>query len=149
MHGQWSSPAYGIFKRHSSGHLPAAATAALWLSDPPTGQLLWLFDCNPKDARHELGGRGTKSDFVGMPVVYKEKIYIGTGQDPEHLEGVGHFWCIDPTDKLGDISSELVTDDSKFATRTKPNPNSGAIWHYGGNDNAALFQAQTTCLAGR
>ena len=35
------------------------------------------------------------------------KLYIGTGQDPEHVDGVGHLWCIDLT-KTGDISPELV-----------------------------------------
>jgi outer membrane protein assembly factor BamB len=66
--------------------------------------------------------------------VYKDKIYIGTGQDPEHLEGIGHFWCIDPAGKEGDISPDLVTDNSKFPPATKPNPNSAVVWHYGGND---------------
>jgi outer membrane protein assembly factor BamB len=134
MHGQWSSPAYGVF-----GGTPQVIFAGgdgwLYGFGLPTGQLLWLFDCNPKDAKYVLGGAGTKSDFIAMPVVYKEKIYIGTGQDPEHLEGIGHFWCIDPTDKVGDISPELVIDASTWPPRTKPNPNSGAVWHYGGTDN--------------
>ncbi len=29
------------------------------------------------------------------------------GEDPEHGEGPGHLWCIDPT-KRGDVSPELV-----------------------------------------
>ena len=102
--------------------------------EPETGEMIWKFDANPKDAKYELGGKGTKSDFIGTPVVYKDKVYIGTGQDPEHLDGVGHFWCIDPAGKEGDISPTLVTDDTKSPPATKPNPNSGAVWHYGGNE---------------
>ena len=40
-------------------------------------------------------------------MIYDGKVYIGVGEDPEHGEGVGHLWCIDPT-KRGDVSPELV-----------------------------------------
>ena len=45
-------------------------------------------------------------------------MYIGTGQDPEHFEGIGHFWCVD-LNKTGDVSPTLVEDNKE-----KPNPNS-------------------------
>src|SRR5205085_2248246 len=72
---------------------------------------------------------------IATPVVYEDRLYIGTGQDPEHVDGVGHLWCIDLT-KTGDISPDLVTkDDPEFVGRqTKPNPNSGVVWHFGGPD---------------
>ena len=38
-------------------------------------------------------------------------MYIANGQDPEHGEGVGHLYAIDPT-KRGDITE------------------TGRIWHY-------------------
>ncbi len=34
---------------------------------------------------------------------------MAVGQDPEHGEGVGHLWCIDPG-KRGDVSEKLVVD---------------------------------------
>ncbi len=133
MHGQWSNPAYGVIHgvpqvifTGGDGWLHAFA--------PDTGAELWKFDANPKDSKYELGGKGTRSDFIGTPVVYNDKVYIGTGQDPEHFEGIGHFWCIDPGSKSGDISPELVTDVSKDPPATKPNPNSAVVWHYGGNE---------------
>ena len=52
--------------------------------EPKTGELLWKFDCNPKDAVYKLGGRGTANDFVATPVIYDDKLYISVGQDPEH-----------------------------------------------------------------
>ena len=41
--------------------------------------------------------------MIATPVIYDNKVYIGNGQDPEHGEGVGHFYCIDAT-KRGDIT---------------------------------------------
>jgi outer membrane protein assembly factor BamB len=35
-------------------------------------------------------------------------------------------------DKRGDVSPELVVDDSAFPPKTKPNPNSAKVWHFGG-----------------
>jgi outer membrane protein assembly factor BamB len=133
MHGQWSNPTYAVIKDKPQVIFPGG-DGYIYGLEPETGNMIWKFDGNPKTAKYELGAKGTKSDYIGTPVVYKEKIYIGTGQDPEHLEGVGHFWCIDPAGKQGDISFELVTDNSKFPPATKPNPNSGVVWHYGGND---------------
>jgi outer membrane protein assembly factor BamB len=133
MHGQWSSPAYGIIGGVPQVIFPAG-DGWLYAFDPPSGKLLWKFDCNPKGSVYELGAKGTKSDFIALPVIYKEKIFIGTGQDPEHLEGVGHFWCIDPAGRSGDISAELVIDAKAKPPRSRPNPNNGAVWHYGGVD---------------
>lgn len=130
MHGQWASPTYT-----ESGGRPQVIFPGGdgWLRSyaPKTGELLWSFDCNPKDSKYDLGGKGTRSDFIATPVVYEDKIYIGVGQDPEHNEGVGHLWCIDPT-KSGDVSPTLVTDASSSPPKTKPNPNSAAVWHFGG-----------------
>lgn len=132
MHGQWANPAYAVIKGKPQVIFPGG-DGWLYSLEPETGKLIWKFDANPKDAKYELGGKGTKSDFIGTPVVYNDKVYIGTGQDPEHFEGIGHFWCIDPT-KEGDVSPDLVTDDSVDPPKTKPNPNSAVVWHYGGNE---------------
>jgi outer membrane protein assembly factor BamB len=131
MHGQWSNPTYGVIKGVPQVIFPGG-DGWLYAFKPDTGEELWKFDANPKDAKYELGGKGTKSDFIGTPVIYKGKIYIANGQDPEHSPGVGHLWCIDPAGKTGDLSPELVTDDSVDPPKTKPNPNSGLVWHYGG-----------------
>jgi outer membrane protein assembly factor BamB len=133
MHGQWSSPAFGIFKGVPTVIFPGG-DGWLYGLKPENGELIWKFYANPKDAMYEIGGKGTKSDFIGMPVVYNDRIFIGLGQDPEHYAGVGHFWCIDPAGKTGDISPELVTDANVDPPKTKPNPNSGVFWHYGGVD---------------
>jgi outer membrane protein assembly factor BamB len=134
MHGQWSNPSFAEIKGRKQVIFPGG-DGWIYTYKPDTGDLLWKFDANPKDAKYDLGGKGTKSDFIGTPVILNDQIFIGTGQDPEHFEGIGHFWCIDPT-KNGDISPTLVTDTKEDPPKTKPNPNSGVVWHYGGKETA-------------
>lgn len=130
QHGQWSNPSYGIVNGKPQVIFPGG-DGWIYSFDPKIGKLIWRFDCNPKDSKYELGGKGTRSDFIATPVVYANRVYIATGQDPEHETGVGHLWCIDMT-KEGDVSPEVVTDDTVFPPKTRPNPNSAAVWHYGG-----------------
>jgi outer membrane protein assembly factor BamB len=81
--------------------------------------------------------------------VYDGRVYIGVGQDPEHGAGVGHLWCIDTT-KEGDVSGDLVVDEGQSAPRTRPNPTSAVVWHFGGPDKAdrrgyAFGRTLSTC----
>jgi len=114
LHGTWSNAAYGVVKGRPQVIFPGG-DGWLYSFEPKTGKLLWKFDANPKDSEWILGGRGTRNNIVASPVIWDDKVYIGVGQDPEHGEGVGNFWCIDATLE-GD-----VTDKAK-------------IWHRGGND---------------
>jgi outer membrane protein assembly factor BamB len=75
--------------------------------DAKTGQKLWEFDTNPKDSVWPK----TRNELIGTPVVYEGLVYVGNGQDPEHGEGPGHFYAIDPT-KRGDITT------------------TGRVWHF-------------------
>ncbi|HVL14292.1 MAG TPA: PQQ-binding-like beta-propeller repeat protein [Gemmata sp.] len=145
MHGQWASPSYAadpvpqVIFPGGDGWLRAF--------DPPTGKLLWKFDCNPKDAVYELGGTGTRSDFIAAPVVYDGRVYIGVGQDPEHTTGIAYFWCIDlkkavergATRADRDVSPELLLKSAKkpdgtLEVETAPNPASALAWSFGGEE---------------
>ena len=133
MHGQWSNPTYAEPDGKPQVIFPGGDG---WIySFTLNGKLLWKFDCNPKDAVYKLGGRGTANDFIGTPVIYKDKLYIAVGQDPEHDTGVGHLYCIDitkvPTREDKDVSPTLVTSLTPELTE-KPNPESAQVWHYGG-----------------
>lgn len=153
LHGQWSSPGYGVFDGQAQV-LFAGGDGWLYSFDPigdgaGKSKLLWKFDGNPKESKYVLGGRATRNHFIGTPVVYDSLVYIAVGEDPEHGEGGGHLWCIDPT-KRGDISPELVFNSKDPMTPiphkrlqaaekekgdfTKPNPNAGAVWHYASFD---------------
>jgi outer membrane protein assembly factor BamB len=130
IHGQWSNPTYAVVNGKPQIIFPGG-DGWLYGLEPDSGKLIWRFDCNPKNAKYVLGGRGTRSEIIATPVVYENKCFIGVGQDPEHGEGVGHLWCVDLT-KTGDISSEVVVDANTDPPKTAPNKNSGAVWHYGG-----------------
>ncbi len=130
IHGQWSNPAYGVVNGKPQVVFPGG-DGWVYAFEPETGKLIWKFDCNPKDAIYKLAGRGTRSEIIATPVIYENRCYIGVGQDPEHGEGVGHFWCIDMT-KTGDVSPDIVTDDNADPPKTAKNPNSALAWHYGG-----------------
>lgn len=150
LHGQWSSPTVGVL-----GGVPQVIFAGgdgwIYAFKADKGQdgkpeLLWKFDGNPKTSKWVLGGRGTRNNIIATPVIYDDKVYVAVGQDPEHGEGEGHLWCLDPT-KRGDVSSELamkiegsqrvplehrriqavIEEDGEVAV---PNPNSAVIWHY-------------------
>ncbi len=152
LHGQWSSPTYGMIG--GSPQVIFGGGDGWVYGYAPEGEngkakMLWKFDANPKDSIYMLSGRATRNHIIGTPVLYNEKVYVAVGEDPEHGEGNGHLWCIDPT-KQGDVSPTLVFNakdpntpiahkrlqalDAKAGDLERPNPNSAAIWHYQGNN---------------
>jgi outer membrane protein assembly factor BamB len=109
MHGQWSSPAYGVVNGQPQVYF-AGGDGFLYAFEPKTGKHIWKFDCNPKGTEYKQG-RGDRNETIATPVFYDNKIFIDVGQDPEHGEGVGHLWAIDAT-KTGDVTE------------------SGLVWHH-------------------
>jgi len=156
LHGQWSSPSYSVLDGQPQ-ILFGGGDGWLYSFDPAgdgagNSKLLWKFDCNPKEAKYSVSGRSERNHLIGTPVIYNNHVFIGVGEDPEHGEGNGHLWCIDPT-KRGDVSPWLSVDkdgqpiiDKKDGTRrlqainpaagekSIDNPNSAVVWHYTGDD---------------
>lgn len=157
LHGQWSSPAVGMM-----GGVPQAVFGGgdgwVYSFRADAGQdgkpeLLWKFDANPKTSEWILGGRGTRNNIIATPVIYDERVYVAVGQDPEHGEGEGHLWCIDPT-KRGDVSPQIamqVVDGKRVPLEHRriqavkeedgevavDNPNHAVVWHYSKFDQDA------------
>ncbi len=102
LHGQWSSPAIGVVGGVKQVIFPGG-DGRLYAYEAETGKELWSFQCNPEGSVYKLGGRGTRNELIASPVIYKDRVYIAMGQDPEHGEGPGHMYAIDAT-KRGDIS---------------------------------------------
>lgn len=155
LHGQWSSPAYGVFANEPQVIFAGGDAWLYSFAAAGDGQgnsrLLWKFDCNPKESKYILGGRGTRNEIIATPVIYDGLVFVGVGQDPEHGEGIGHLWCIDParaTQQGGDVSPSLAVDkdgnllpvrrlqavDPEQGEKAVPNPNSAAVWHYAAYD---------------
>lgn len=106
LHGQWSSPTVAtigdraqVIMGHGDGWVRG--------NDALTGERLWEFDSNPKDSVWPE----TRNELIGTPVVYDGLVYIANGQDPDHGQGAGHLYAIDPT-KRGDITE------------------TGLVWHH-------------------
>jgi outer membrane protein assembly factor BamB len=116
-HGQWSSPSTGkvngrqlVFFGGGDGWCYAFDTKPVKQGDSSFLKTAWKFDCNPPKYKSK-GGMPIKypdhdgpSEINSTPVFYKNRVYVATGQDPEHGEGIGILTCIDAT-KTGDITS--------------------------------------------
>lgn len=149
LHGQWSSPAVATL-----GGVPQVIFGAgdgwVYSFQADKGkdgkpELLWEFDANPKETKYSVDARSTRNHIIGTPVIYDGLVYVGVGEDPEHGEGDGHLWCIDPT-KRGDVSPQLavtLADRTKVLPKRRlqaifpdqgeiaiDNPNSAAVWHF-------------------
>jgi len=106
LHGQWSSPALGDVGGVMQAFFPGG-DGWLYGFNARTGERLWTFDLNPKDAVWPK----TRNDGIATPVFHDGRVYMAVGQDPESGEGVGHMYAIDPGQR-GDITG------------------TGAVWHY-------------------
>jgi hypothetical protein len=108
-----------------------------------TGRPIWEFDINFKESLYSNGGHSTRNYVLATPVLYEGRVYVASGQQAEHGEGLGRLVCIDPS-KTGDISSELAVDDRgnvlaqrrtqavdfEKGEKAIPNSNSGLVWDF-------------------
>jgi outer membrane protein assembly factor BamB len=122
MEGTWTSPVYAqvggkgqVIFSGGDGWIYALA--------PDKGELIWKFDINEKGEAF-APGKMRGANYLMAPAVAGNRLYGGTGQQPFDNAGAGRFWCMDMT-KSGDVSAE--------AEAGKPNPNSAAVWKYGGD----------------
>jgi outer membrane protein assembly factor BamB len=116
FHGQWSSPSAGVvngkplvFFGGGEGFCYAFDAKPSKEGDTAYLKKVWWYDCNPpaykkEDAAHKYPAAEGPSEINATPVFWKNRVYIATGQDPEHGEGVGNLTCIDAT-KTGDVTS--------------------------------------------
>jgi outer membrane protein assembly factor BamB len=116
FHGQWSSPSAGVvngkplvFFGGGEGFCYAFDAKPVKEGDTSYLKKIWWYDCNPPqykkdDAAHKYPAAEGPSEVNATPVFWKNRVYIATGQDPEHGEGVGNLTCIDAT-KTGDVTS--------------------------------------------
>jgi outer membrane protein assembly factor BamB len=84
---------------------------------------VWWLDINPPEYKAKDGkpfkypAAEGPSEINSTPVFYKDRVYVASGQDPEHGEGVGRLVCIDPS-KTGDISKGGVLWEYKGIKRS-------------------------------
>jgi outer membrane protein assembly factor BamB len=111
FHGLWSSPSAGavngkqyVFYGGGDGVCYAFDTKPVKEGDANYLKKVWWYDCNPPERKKfKYPDPEGPSEINATPVLWKNRIYIAVGQDPEHGEGVGNLTCIDAT-KTGDIT---------------------------------------------
>jgi outer membrane protein assembly factor BamB len=106
LRGQWFSPALGQVDGVQQAFFPGG-DGWIYGFNARTGEKLWKFDLNPKDAVWPK----TRNYGISTPVFSGGKVFMSVGQDPDSGNGVGHTYSIDPTQR-GDITE------------------SGRIWQY-------------------
>jgi outer membrane protein assembly factor BamB len=141
IEGQWSNPAYARLGNQEQVIFPGG-DGYLYGLEPATGRLIWKFNCNPP--RLDPGNK-LPNYILATPVVYRGRVYVGTGLYPEHPAGnrVGHFWCV-RLDKKGDASPK----DSAFDPQNPLNRDSALVWHFGGRLRSAA-SGEREVLLGR
>ncbi|HEY3319444.1 MAG TPA: PQQ-binding-like beta-propeller repeat protein [Planctomycetota bacterium] len=80
---------------------------------PPAGEVaalkcVWRFDCDPSAPKENIhqwqdNRREGPSTIIGMPVFYKNRVYVTAGGDYYHGKPVSWLKCIDAS-KTGDIT---------------------------------------------
>ena len=129
-HGQWSSPSTGkvngknlVFYGGGDGWCYAFDPKPVKEGDSNFLKTVWKYDANPPEYKTKDGkpikypAAEGPSEINSTPVFYKNRVYVATGQDPEHGEGVGHLVCLDAT-KTGDITKTGVIWEYKAIHRT-------------------------------
>jgi outer membrane protein assembly factor BamB len=131
FHGQWSSPSLGrvgdkwlvLFGGGEGVCYAFEALAEVPETVVPLKKV-WSFDCNPPHYKFRNGkripyrdgdirlhrpvnkGDGSffgPSEIIATPVLYKDRVYVATGQDPSHGPAHGMLTCIDAT-QAGDVT---------------------------------------------
>jgi outer membrane protein assembly factor BamB len=114
IHGQWSSVSSGkvdgrklLFLGTGNGHVYGFKPYDR--SNPsPRLKTVWDFNGQPAaqsedDPPLEFGFETKSYEVTGMPVFYKNRVYVAITQDPWHTGKTGWFVCLDATAK-GDIT---------------------------------------------
>ncbi len=103
--------------------LPGTDTQMTEETDIDYLKKVWWADLNPPEYKVRDGkpikypAAEGPSEINSTPVFYKGRVYVASGQDPEHGEGVGRLVCIDPTRK-GDVTKDGIVWEYRGVKRS-------------------------------
>jgi len=130
FHGQWTSPSAGkvngkwqAYFGGGDGFCYAIDTTPVKEGDVNVLKKIWWCDLNPPEYKVKDGkpikypAAEGPSEVNSTPVFYKNRVYVASGQDPEHGEGIGRLVCIDAT-KTGDLTKTGVIWEYRGIKRT-------------------------------
>ena len=121
LHGSWSSPVAA----NVNGHMQVLFGGGDgWLRsyDAATGQELWRFDGNPKDARWlPRAGVLSRNFIVASPVFADGRVFLAMGQSPGHGSAPSFVYAISPNGR-GDITQTGLLWSSREVSRVVATP---------------------------
>ena len=121
LHGNWSSPvAVNVNGRIQV--LYGGGDGWLRAYDAASGQEIWRFDGNPKDARWlPRAGVLSRSYIIASPVVADGRVFIAMGQSPGHFNAPSLVYAISPNGQ-GDVTTSGLLWTSREIGRVVATP---------------------------
>ncbi|HKE55703.1 MAG TPA: PQQ-binding-like beta-propeller repeat protein [Pyrinomonadaceae bacterium] len=121
LHGQWSSPVAANINGRMQV-LFGGGDGWLRVYDAASGQELWRFDGNPKDARWlPRPGVLSRGSIIAAPVFANGRVFVAMGQDPLHGNGPSLIHAIDPSGR-GDVTKTNLLWTSREVGRVVGTP---------------------------
>ena len=121
LHGDWSSPvAANVDGRIQVLH--GGGDGVLRAYDAESGQEVWRFDGNPKDARFlPRAGVFSRSAIIASPVYADGRVFIAMGQSPGHGNAPSFIYAINPNGH-GDVTKSGLLWTSREVGRVVGTP---------------------------
>jgi outer membrane protein assembly factor BamB len=121
LHGDWSSPvAANVDGRIQVLH--GGGDGVLRAYDAESGQEVWRFDGNPKDARFlPRAGVFSRSAIIASPVYADGRVFIAMGQSPGHGNAPSFVYAISPNGH-GDVTKSGLLWTSREVGRVVGTP---------------------------
>ena len=121
LHGQWSSPVAADVNGRTQV-LFGGGDGWLRSYDAASGQEIWRFDGNPKDARWlPRPGVFSRGAVIASPVVADGRVYVALGQSPGHGNGPSLIHALSP-DGQGDVTGSGLLWTSRDVGRVVGTP---------------------------
>jgi outer membrane protein assembly factor BamB len=99
--GQWGSPAFAVVEGRAQVAFPGG-DGWVYAFDPPTGKLLWKFNCKAHEKLDAEGKPETPNQLLAAPVFAGHRVIIATGIDTD-TNGPGCIRAIDAR-QSGDVT---------------------------------------------
>jgi len=121
LHGQWSSPVVANINGRMQV-LFGGGDGWLRAYDAMSGQEVWRFDGNPKDARWlPRPGVLSRSSIIASPVFADGRVFVAMGMDPTHGDGPSLIYAISPNGQ-GDVTESKLLWTSRDVGRVVGTP---------------------------
>ena len=121
LHGDWASPAAG----NVNGRIQVfygGGDGVLRGFDAESGQEVWRFDGNPKDARFlPRPGVFSRSSIIASPVFADGRVFIAMGQSPGHGNAPSFVYAVSPNGQ-GDVTKSGLLWSSSQVGRVVGTP---------------------------